>query len=505
MLNKEQLLEERRRCREDALYLADQLGYDFQPDVHAEMFEALKPTGKTHRLILWPRGHFKTSCVCVAVVQRILNDPDSRILLLQGNLKLTKRWLAEIRSHFTGRNTKSRLPELFPDFCDGLTGNADEFTVGNRTRKHLREATVTAASTKAISTGQHYSDLYADDLVNTQNFRNVDQLDKLDNEFQHLIPLIDPGGYITVTGTRYSYADIYQRIIVRDKGRDEWVISVKPCYKQDGSLLFPERLLGDGRKIGFTLELLASIQKDDPETFAAQYLNQIIPAKQHLFPETLLLASVKTTKDADYPALAPCVFTVDLAESKKADSDHSVVAVGRSDAFGRVFVVDVVGNTMSPATLAATIIDMAMTHRPKMIYIEKQPGAEFFKEYLVNVGREKGVHLPVDLIKASNQKDAKYLRIASLEGALKNKRLFMMAGVRDFDRLLEEFTQFPRGRHDDRPDCIALLVKALSGAVAIQRPVPTARLPYFFDEQPIPIFTPMDERDNNPLGDAFTC
>jgi len=501
-MTSEEIVEARRRCRTEYFYLSEILGYDFQRDVHADLFEALHPAGRTSRLILWSRGHYKTSAVSVAVVQRILNNPDARIVLMQGNLKLTKGWLAEIRSHFTGKNTKSRLPELFPDFCGGLVGDAFAFTVGNRKRALLKEATVTAASPKAISTGQHYTDLYADDLVNTNNFRNVELLDKLDNEFQHFVPLIDPGGYITVTGTRYSHADIYGRIIARDKDRGEWVVSVRPCYKADGTLLFPERVLPDGRKIGFTVELLASIQRDDPETFAAQYLNQIIPTKHHLFPESLLLSAVKSTKDDDYPAAAPCIFAVDLAEGKKADSDHSVVAVGRADGLGRSYVVDVVGGTLSPSTLVTTIIEMALLHRPKMIWVEKQPGAEFFVDYLRKVGREKGVNLPVEMLKSSNQKNAKYLRVAALEGPFKNKRLFLMAGIRDFDRLLEEFSQFPRGRHDDRPDCIALLVKAL-GEHSIARPVPTRKLPYFFD---VPYSTEQpDAGPDNPMGYGFSC
>ena len=157
----------------------------------------------------WPRGHFKTSAVVVDIVQAILNDPDLRLLIMQATLKLTKGWLKEIRSHFDGSNPKSRLLQLAPEF-KALGKNSEAFTVSARKRVHLKEATVTAASPRAVATGQHYDRMYADDLVNALNFRNVELQDKLESEFYHFLPLIEPGPRraVKVTGTRYSFADI---------------------------------------------------------------------------------------------------------------------------------------------------------------------------------------------------------------------------------------------------------------------------------------------------------
>lgn len=489
--------EARHLCKTNRMFLGKILGYDFQEDVHPDMFDALARGEAKNRLILWPRGHFKTTCVTVDVVANVLTNPDARILTMQGNLKLSKGWLSEIRSHFGGKNTKSRLLELFPEF-EIESGDAFGFTVKARQRKHLKEPTCVAASPKAISTGQHYSDAYFDDLVHANNFRNVDMLDKLENEFQHYQPLIDPGGYVTVTGTRYSFADIYQRIIKRNKG--EWVISVRPCYKEDGTLLFPERVLPDGRKIGFTVELLAKLKRDDPETFSAQYLNQILVGSRQIFPSSVLLAAVKSTLDKDYPVSAPCVFLVDLAESKKAESDNSVVTVARLDQQGRVWVTECLGDTWSPSQLATIIMQQALVHRPVRILLEKQPGTMFFAEYLRTVSREKGLNLPVDILAGSRQKDAKYIRIAALESSLKNKRLFLCAGIHDFDKLSEEFEQFPRGRHDDRPDCIALAVGYLTQNVFISPERPVLRLPF-----EAPFSEPERSTGNNMMGSGFVC
>lgn len=500
----------REKCKTDWRFLSKVLAYDFQEDVHPDLFEAM-PTPKPgvvirdwstqkNTLILWPRGHFKTSAVVLRIVQMILCDPDIRILIMQGSLKLSKKILKEAKSHFTGQNVKSGLPRLFPEFCGEKLGDAFEFTVPARVRKHLPAATVTVASPRATSTGQHYDVFFADDLVHANNFRNIDLLDKLESEFAHFVPLLDPGGYTVVTGTRYSHADIYGRIIARNKG--EWTISVREAHDGNWVLLFPERVVDAGtRKIGFTKELLQQIERDEPETFYAQYMNRIIAAKAQLFPEPVLLAAVRSTKDPEYPAGGPCLFFLDLAPSKRAETDHSVLVIARVAPTKQVFVTDVIGSTYSPSAFGIVTINETIKHRPQRILIEKAAGAEYFAEYLQSIAREHGIALPIELVKASNQIDAKYLRIAALEGAFKLKRLFLMAGIRDFQRLVEEFTQFPKGRYDDRPDAIASLVQYTTNTFPIEQKR-TSALPFFLQNQTA---EPESEVSTNGMGYGFQC
>lgn len=510
--------EAREKCLVDPFYLSKVLGYDFYltRDVHEDLFAAFTPkdstkplrdwSGTKNRLILWSRGHMKSSAAVVDIVQTILNAPDIRILVMQSTLKLTKGWVKEIKSHFDGSNPKSQLRRLFPEFCGERIGAAEHFTVPARQRMHLKEATVTAASPKAVSTGQHYDVFYADDLVTAVNFRNVELLDKLESEFSHFIPLIDPGGYTIVTGTRYSHADLYARIIKRNQG--EWFTSIRTCYKPDGSLLFPQRETEDGRKIGFTDEILATLKRDDPETFSAQYLNQILSTKHQIFPRDVLFGAVRSSKDGDYPELAPAFLMVDLAESRKSESDHSVIVVGKRDPRGRVWIVDVIGGSYSTAQLANVILQQTLKHRPWRVYIEKSPGSTFFADYLASTGRERNVAIPVELVKCERHKDAKFIRISSLESLFRNKKLLLCAGINDFERLEEEFTQFPRGRHDDRPDAIALLVKQLSQNVTSTRALSPADvlavrpIRNFFDlVRQEPVETPT--KKTSLLGDAW--
>lgn len=461
--------EARQLCKTDRMYLAKVLGYDFQPDCHTDLFTDLSNKEKFYRLILWPRGHYKTSAVVVQIVSEILTDPDTRILVMQATLKLTKLWVKEIASHFDGKNPKSRLLQLFPEFAVA-SSNADGFTVAARVRKHLPAPTVAAASPKAVNTGQHYTRAFFDDLVNALNYKSVDLQNDLETQFNHYQPLIDPGGFITVTGTRYSFADLYQRIIKRDKG--EWIISVRKCYKDDGSLLFPARTLPDGRVIGFTKERLEQEQRNDPETFSAQWLNEILVGSAQRFPEALILGSVRQRSHEHFPEGRPTYFFVDLAESQREAADDSVITIGRQDILGRPWILDCIGGKWTGYQLVKAILSQAIIHNPARIWIEKQPGAPWFKDYLETTARENGVALNVELEPGSRQKSAKHLRISSLETFMRGQKMFFCAGIKDFEKLIEEFTQFPKGRHDDRPDCIAMLVGKLAQSQFPRAPFP---------------------------------
>src|SRR5690242_6405398 len=82
--------EERERAKTDRMYLANEiLGYDFRPETHQELFDQYPPFTMPWQfdqrdvLILWARGHFKTTAVMVVlVIQAILVFPDITILIM---------------------------------------------------------------------------------------------------------------------------------------------------------------------------------------------------------------------------------------------------------------------------------------------------------------------------------------------------------------------------------------------------------------------------------------
>ena len=70
-------------------------------------------------------------------------------------------------------------------------------------------AITTARSVKA---GSHYDVIFIDDLVNETNYRSLKMLEKSIQDYRDIGPLLAPAGYIFVTGTRYSFGDLYEQI-----------------------------------------------------------------------------------------------------------------------------------------------------------------------------------------------------------------------------------------------------------------------------------------------------
>jgi hypothetical protein len=173
--------EARELCKTDPIFLGRALGYDILEAASRDVRRDGVPEAEEIGAVA-PRSLQDIVC-CRADSTGYFERPRQRILVMQATLKLTKGVGFRNKSHFDGRNIKSKLPAIFPEFCGRALGDAYSFTVPARTRKHLKEATVTAASPRAVQTGQHYTKMRLTILVNANNFRNVELLDKLESEF----------------------------------------------------------------------------------------------------------------------------------------------------------------------------------------------------------------------------------------------------------------------------------------------------------------------------------
>jgi predicted phage terminase large subunit-like protein len=495
------------RARTDKLYLADLLGYDFQPDVHGELFDTYikfdrsKPyfeqDRQKHRLILWSRAFYKTTSTIVEMVQTILNFPDVSIMIMQSTEGKAKELLAQVKGHFDGTNLNSKLSTLFPEFCKEKLGTAMAFTVPTRQRAR-KDPTVFVASPRSSKAGLHPDVGFFDDLVTEQNYTNPDQLKKTIEQFSHYTPLVNNGGYFYVTGTRYTFGDLYEHIIrgnepTAEFPKGKWKVTIKGCWQEDanGNRIsdsnFPPRKLTRGSRagetIGISLAELLAIQRENPETFAAQYLNRPIAAGTQLFTESLLLGAVVPRDNPNEPPVSeawqgPAFLFVDLAESRDPRADKRVIVCGRQRG-GVPTVCDIRSGQWSTLQIAQNILEMSVLHRPLRVLIEGSQGSTFFTDYLVMIAKDKGISLPVEKIKVSNNKGAKYLRIAAIEGAIKQGRLRFLAALPGWADLVQQFVEFPKGKHDDEIDTISLMLQFYSGQLALTNTAPTANLPFF--------------------------
>ena len=233
--------EARFKCKSDPLFLSDVLQFDLVENPHRMLFAQFTPMRpgvslaeldpvKKRRAVLWSRGHAKTVALRVAMVQTILNFPNGRLCFLTGGDQLAKLQLGALKKVF--EQPTPRFLDLFPEFClpshqkkssgewsDSLDelGTQHEFTVPCRTNTVFAEPTFKISTAKKVKAGGHFDFLFVDDLVNETNIGSPKALDKCYGDFLTLVPLLEPVGYLMLSGTRYFFGDAYEQIIDQSK------------------------------------------------------------------------------------------------------------------------------------------------------------------------------------------------------------------------------------------------------------------------------------------------
>lgn len=513
---------DRFRCQTDPIYLSDVLGMDLQPDPHEVLFKHLitcqgpkfpmSELDRFHKkMVLWSRGTCKTTSLRVCMVSVILNYPDARLCFLTGGDQLAKRQLLALKLVF--EKPTDRFKYLFPEFCftsilnkktkewtdvQEPLGTTQQFTVPARSSTVYAEPTFVISSARSIKSGSHYNFLFIDDLVNDQNYQNAAALEKCYQQYLDTLPLLDPTGYIVMTGTRYSFGDTYERIQENAQNAGDlsnWHFSIRDCWSQGKcscghsdvyhdrdvnaveppcmakgctcrgfvgdavkACLFPRVTLPDGRLFGHTLEFLFQQKAELGEgKFANQYENRPIAEGQQTFTETMIGAQTIFQVAQLPPVTADTFIMGDLGYSTDEDRDETVLFVFKKFA-GALWVYDCVAGHFGSNEFIQRLLMLMLKHRPKEVFLEKNYAADALNNLLIARAPEFGVfRLPITWVPQSNVKGAKHSRIANIQTMFVGKRLWLYAAMPNYDRLVRQLLRFPRsGGHDDFPDCLGM-------------------------------------------------
>lgn len=192
---------ERELCKENLAYLVTEvLDPDYYKPIlapfHYEMMKFAESIGN-RKLILVPRGHFKSSLVTIPlVIQKLLVNPDARILLTNATLDNSQKFLRSIKGYFEGNE---KLKYLFGEF-KSEKWNETEIVIKQRKKLQIKESSIIASSVEKGIVSQHFDMIIADDLVNRESINTKDQMDKTLMYYRDLLDLIEPGETVVVIG-----------------------------------------------------------------------------------------------------------------------------------------------------------------------------------------------------------------------------------------------------------------------------------------------------------------
>ncbi|HEX3682215.1 MAG TPA: phage terminase large subunit [Bryobacteraceae bacterium] len=474
--NKERL---RAKCIEDLYFLCQVLEKDVIEQPHRELcdtFVQKREPGPVEeldetkvRLILYPRGSFKSSINVVDAVQWTIRDPDIRILVLCAERTLAAAFAEEYRNYFLVREGEPTLFQLlFPEFCvpAGKKIKSNQWHCPARVN-YKKEPTLWASSIESNLPGWHCTVLKCDDVVTNVNAADPAQIEKVISKFNFARKLVDPGGYIDVVGTPYDPNDLYSFLkknsapgTLKVLERPAWTVRPHANFKpeteltaDDVDLLFPARL---------TFDFLRKEMLLDPITFRSQYLIDARSRSRSLFAEEQVRAAILPWQAI--PAELSYFAVWDLAYGGNAfRTDYSAGAIIGVDSNCRMYVLDLMYGRMVPSDLCFRIADFIRKYPLTITHIEDSPGAKFLEPNIAQACQQLGVKPVLNWIPIDRQKDAKIIRVAALAELLKQGRVFFSGACPFLEDLVTNLCDFTgnKNAHDDIADCLALGAKYL--------------------------------------------
>jgi predicted phage terminase large subunit-like protein len=455
-------LDQIRQKGEESLYFFAKgiLHYDWLvPHVHGPVCSALENHERTRKRFVLPRGWLKTTLCSISYpIWRAVKNPNVRILVAQNTSTNAKKKLREIQGQF---EANPLLRALYPDLLPGRnsTWNAEGACL-SRPRAYP-EATFEACGVRTQITSRHYDVIIEDDTV-------APDLDELGEEgviipskddiaqaigWHRLVPplLTDPGkGEILVVGTRWYEDDLmswiganepYYLVIERACLEDE---EGKPDRK--GRITYPERF---SEKVLEELEI-----SQGPYLFDTLYLNYPVRTGEMVFkPEWV------NYYDTPPPSKSLAVYTtVDPATdpelSKSRDTDFSVVITcGKDLNTGHIYVLDYFREKCNPGELTSAIFDHVVRYRPIEVGYEDVGFQRSLDYWLKELMREQGIYFILRPVKRGRRKDQKNLDIMGLQPVFASGAILVRTHMHE---LRTELLAFPRGKHDDVIDALAM-------------------------------------------------
>ena len=424
-------------------------------------------------------------------IQKLLRNPDERILITNVKLDNSRKFLRTIAAQFSN-NAKFRwawrdwwLNEYATPFHRANMKEKLDWVARDTQDEFIllrpgsgREASITTGAVDASMVSQHYSTIIADDLVNRDYVRTQDMVDKSITYFRDMLDLLDPDGDMVIIGTRWSHVDLYSWIInefgfkasmrvpegfvdkdiaaASDKvpeDEKDWMISIMPTSVDNP--IFPE---------AFTSSVLRELERaKGPYEFSAQYLLNPTPSEHQKFHIDWFNW---LDKMPDISRLTTCI-TVDPAVSLKDEADRTAMVVCGYDKNNRMYLLDGLNERLTETELLDELYHLAMKYsiESKFLLPIGFEAVGFQQTYVYNFERlmmERGRLFAVESIKRKKaSKEERILRLVPrLQHGFYLPRTMMKQSKREGDydlvqRLVWELTKFPFAGFDDLADAMA--------------------------------------------------
>jgi len=224
-----------------------------------------------NRMVLWSRGHFKTSAVVLKIVQLILAYP---IFAFYSCRHGEEHQRPSPRSEVTLQRHESdvEVADPFSEFCntDTRMGNCGGFRNSRPQAHPPQRVDRRSGLSKSVKTGQITTPCSRDDLVNGPEFRSKEQQEKRLMTLR-ITRRSSTGGLQDCYRTRYTFrwtcTDISSVRMPNDANGHQYQNLLEDGSRANGPL-FPQVKTKTAARFGFTAETPRPHQSDDRPIFS---------------------------------------------------------------------------------------------------------------------------------------------------------------------------------------------------------------------------------------------
>jgi phage terminase large subunit-like protein len=461
--------------RRDLYYLCHEiLGYkDMEEPLHDDICDFADVAERERRstLTLIPRAHFKSTILTIGrCIHWMITVPDVAIGLFSGDMKNARKFATEIKNHCEN-NEKLKL--LYPDvFYDNPRKESslwtqDEFTV-IRSEDGIKKKEGTLkifGLLQNIPTGDHFDRLIGDDIVDQEIVGSEEQMAKVEDRLQYLIPLQQtPTDPIHFVGTRFHMLDAYSKML-EDK---DYMVYLRRVI-EDGKVIFPGRfdkpMLDKTRiKIGnykYFCQYLLNPQDPADKKFKLEWLKFFRP-----WPAV-----------ADSKPYYSYFLMVDPANKQKKESDFTAMLVFAVDYDWNIYLIDGIHDKMNPKERIDAVFRLCKKWKINQIGYEtiafQDTDAFWIKRKQIND------NYYFEIIEIAHRKQNKFDYIMSTQPTYEEGKFHLSSSPMLYTRVWEspddgfartvdlvelfkrQYDLFPNLAHDDLLDVVAMAVRLM--------------------------------------------
>lgn len=432
------------------------------------------------QLVLWPRGHQKSTMIAFWTLWHLVNNPESTVLYVSDSSRLAQSQLGFIKQLILTDTFNKYWPEFVNiDENKREMWRNDAICIDHPFRKEslVRDPSILAVGMGAGITGFHFDALVLDDVVVYDNSATPEERNKSQTWFSLMSSILNPGGFIKAVGTRYHPLDLYQTFIESEVDvynevgdvvdtKKVWAVS-QEVVEIDGQFLWPRMKSSDGKWYGFNSSELNKKKADyiNKLQFFAQYYNnpndpEDVPInnfnyydKDRLYEEW---GGWYYRDDTGVGRKLNVFAAIDFASTMERKSDYTCIVVVGIDHDHNILILEIDRfKTDKISVMHDHLTRLYNKWNWSKLRGEATQAQNLIIEQLKEFNRKKGIFYSIELFRPTTQKEIRIM--TNLEPRYSAGTVFHYRGG-NCELLEEELTQ-KRPRHDDIKDALASVIE----------------------------------------------